>query len=136
MSHNCIFCGIWKSQTNVIYKTDNLIVIPDIYPLSEGHMLVIPKEHGETLNDLKDESITGVLPLIKMITSKMGIDKYNILQNNKHIQSVPHVHFHIIPYSSSLNSLKIDWKVIEKEKDYIEKFVKIAKEKLDTISNK
>jgi histidine triad (HIT) family protein len=86
----------------------------DINPLSRGHVLVIPKEPAETLDQLSDDSaaaIGRVLPrLSRAVMAATGARHYNVLQNNgapAH-QAVFHVHFHIIPrYDDS--GLGIDW---------------------------
>ena len=87
----------------------------DIYPLSRGHTLVIPKEPAETLDQLSDESaaaIGRVLPrLCRAIIKATGTDNLNVLQNNgvaAH-QAVFHVHFHIIPKEENGDGLTMQW---------------------------
>jgi len=99
-----------------IYEDDKVLAFLDIFPLSEGHTLVIPKEPAETLDALSDDSaaaIGRVLPRIaRAVMAATGTSEYNILQNNgpgAH-QAVFHVHFHIIPKQSDGKGLGVGWK--------------------------
>ncbi len=86
-----------------VYEDERVLAFLDIGPLSNGHVLVVPKEARETLDQLSDESaaaIGRVLPrLCRAVLKATGATEYNVLQNNgvgAH-QAVMHVHFHIIP---------------------------------------
>jgi len=86
-----------------VYEDDQVLAFLDVFPLSPGHCLVIPKERVAQLHELSPESaaaIGRVLPaLSKAVMEATGARAYNILQNNgsdAH-QAVSHVHFHIIP---------------------------------------
>ncbi len=100
-----IFSKIIRGEipANRVYEDEHCIAILDIGPLSEGHTLVIPKEPAETLGRLSDgaaAAVGKVLPRIcRAVMEATGATDYNILQNNGQaaMQSVPHVHFHIIP---------------------------------------
>jgi len=98
-----------------VYEDDRVLAFLDIYPLSRGHTLVIPKEPAETLDQLSDESaaaIGRVLPrLCRAIIKATGTDNLNVLQNNgvaAH-QAVFHVHFHIIPKEENGDGLTMQW---------------------------
>jgi histidine triad (HIT) family protein len=98
-----------------VYEDDHVLAFLDIMPLSKGHLLVIPKEPAETLDQLSDESaaaIGRVLPrLARAVMKVSGATAYNLLQNNRaeaH-QAVFHVHFHIIPKLGEAG-LGIGWK--------------------------
>ncbi len=98
-----------------VYEDDLVLAFLDIGPLSQGHMLVIPKEPAVTLAELSDESsaaIGRVLPrLCRALIAVTGVPEYNVLQNNgpgAH-QAVFHVHFHIIPKPNGNHGLGIKW---------------------------
>ncbi len=98
-----------------VYEDDHVLAFLDIFPLSKGHLLVIPKEPAETLDQLSDESaaaIGRVMPrLARAVMKASGATAYNVLQNNgagAH-QAVFHVHFHIIPKVDG-QGLGIGWK--------------------------
>lgn len=99
-----------------VYEDEHVLAFLDIFPLSHGHTLVIPKEAKATLGELSDESaaaIGRVLPRIcRAVVKVSGCADYNILQNNgapAH-QAVMHVHFHIIPKVPDGAGLGIGWK--------------------------
>ena len=97
-----------------VYEDDKVLAFLDINPLSRGHVLVIPKEPAETLDQLSDDSaaaIGRVLPrLSRAVLAASGARHFNVLQNNgapAH-QAVFHVHFHIIPKFDDAG-LEIEW---------------------------
>ena len=86
-----------------VYEDEHVLAFLDIFPLSPGHTLVIPKQRVAFLHELSDDAgaaIGRVLPRIaRAVMAATGAQSYNILQNNggpAH-QAVFHVHFHIIP---------------------------------------
>lgn len=101
----CIFCKIVAGQIpcHKLWEDGRALAFLDVGPLSEGHALVIPKAHYETLDQVPAEdaaAIGAALPaLARAIRKATGADAYNILQNNGPAagQVVPHVHFHLIP---------------------------------------
>ncbi len=98
-----------------VYEDEHVLAFLDVAPLAPGHLLVIPKEPAETVDQLSDEAsaaIGRVLPrLCRAVTSATGCSAYNILQNNGRAahQVVMHVHFHIIPKPSTDAGLGIGW---------------------------
>lgn len=86
-----------------VYEDARIISFLDIFPLSPGHTLVVPKEAAETLDKMSDESaaaIGRVLPRIcRAVLKATGASAFNVLQNNGTAahQAVMHVHFHVIP---------------------------------------
>src|ERR1041385_8431051 len=102
-----------------VYEDDKVLAFLDVNPLSRGHLLVIPKEPAETLDQLSDDSaaaIGRVLPrLSRAVLAATGASAFNVLQNNKPLahQAVFHVHFHIIPQLDDGTGLGIDWKAIK-----------------------
>ncbi|KAJ2305884.1 Adenosine 5'-monophosphoramidase, partial [Coemansia sp. RSA 2704] len=76
-----------------------------------GHALVIPKYHAEKLHQLPDEFLAETMPIAKKIAAALGVDNYNVLQNNGKLahQEVPHVHFHVIPKPNEHEGLTIGW---------------------------
>ncbi len=97
-----------------VYEDDHVLAFLDIHPLSEGHVLVIPKERVAFLHQLSDDSaaaIGRVLPrLARAVMAATGAEAYNVLQNNGPAahQAVFHVHFHIIPRRGD-QGLGIGW---------------------------
>ncbi|UCF66254.1 MAG: HIT family protein [Acidobacteriota bacterium] len=98
-----------------VYEDEHLIAFLDIYPLSRGHTLIVPKEPATTLDSLSDESaaaIGRVLPRIcRAVLGATGARAYNVLQNNgrEAHQAIVHVHFHVIPKYADGSGLGIGW---------------------------
>ncbi len=99
-----------------VYEDDLVLAFLDVFPLSRGHTLVIPKQAVAQIDQLSDESgaaIGRVLPRIaRAVVKATGAAAYNILQNNGSLahQAVMHVHFHIIPRYETGEGLGITWK--------------------------
>ena len=101
---DCLFCKIINGEipSYKIMENNSLYVFMDINPNSNGHMLIIPKEHVVTVLDVKGEFITEALEVIKeklypLLKEKLNIDGLTITQNNFLGQDVKHYHIHLIP---------------------------------------
>lgn len=97
-----------------LYEDEYVLAFLDVFPLSTGHCLVIPKERRAYLHELSEDSgaaIGRVLPrLAAAVVAATGATDYNVLQNNGSAahQAVFHVHFHIIPKQGDAG-LGIGW---------------------------
>ncbi|MHA2363352.1 MAG: HIT family protein [Candidatus Hodarchaeales archaeon] len=124
---DCVFCKIVAGEipSQKLFENDNVYAFLDINPLSKGHMLVIPKNHAERLHEISDDDLSEILVVLKKLALAANVKDYNILQNNGRIahQVVPHVHFHLIPKTSS-DGLGIGWTPISIEKEELEKVQK------------
>lgn len=105
MKNDCIFCAIAAGEIPCrrIYEDAETLAFLDINPCSEGHTLVIPKQHWRDLTDAPDEVVAAVMARVRKIAAHLRealpCDGFNILQNNGAAagQSVGHLHFHIVP---------------------------------------
>ena len=112
-----IFAKILRGEIpcHRVYEDDHVLAFLDIFPLSRGHTLVIPKEPAVTVDQLSDESMAAigrVLPRIsRAVLLATGATAFNILQNNGSAahQAVMHVHFHIIPKYPDGSGLHVEW---------------------------
>ena len=101
----CVFCKIINKEipSTVVYEDDAILAILDIQPETKGHTIVFPKTHYETIFDCPKgvlENLVSSIPNIaKGIMETHNASGVNILNNNYEVagQSVPHIHFHIIP---------------------------------------
>ena len=101
---DCIFCKIIKGElpSKTVYEDDLIKVIMNINPATDGHLLVLPKEHYTNIMDINDEVL---LHSIKMIREKLypdtkealGCEGMTIAENNDLGQEVKHFHLHLIP---------------------------------------
>ncbi len=105
---DCIFCKIVSGTfaANVVLDVDDAVAFLDIAPLADGHTLLIPKQHYETISEMptgEAARFLGVLPkLAAAVQEATGAAGFNVLQANGSVagQVVNHVHFHIIPRDS------------------------------------
>ena len=101
----CIFCDIVQGAGNahIIYEDASHMAFLDLYPITEGHSLVIPKKHYCMITDMSQEDagrLFSIAPRIaRAILLATGADAFSLGQNNGKAarQIVPHVHVHIIP---------------------------------------
>ena len=102
---DCIFCKIAAGQIpcTKLLEDDLAIAFLDIGPLAEGHVLLIPREHYVTVDQMPPDVAAAVLKHLPAlggaVKAAVGCEGFNILQNNGPVahQVVPHVHFHVIP---------------------------------------
>lgn len=105
MSHDCLFCRIVNGETDTdfLYETDTLVVFRDIHPQAPVHLLIVPKKHIRSINDLADEDQTIVADLIiaaKEMARQKSVNKsgYRIYFNVEKGggQLIFHVHLHLV----------------------------------------
>ena len=99
--NNCIFCKILKKEipSKFVYEDDYCFAINDINPKAKKHILVIPKEHVESLNEVNDTSlIQKLFDAIKKINKQENINHFKTLINTGKDagQEVMHLHIHIL----------------------------------------
>ncbi len=104
---DCIFCKIVNKEilAEIVFEDDLVIAFPDVNPMTPIHILIIPKKHIESINQLtegeEDEKIMGRLFLVaKKIAKEKEVDEkgYKLLiRTGKHGgQEVPHIHLHLL----------------------------------------
>ncbi len=102
---NCIFCKIINGEipTDKIYEDDKVIAFNDINPQAPIHILIIPKTHIESLNEINDDNINLIAHMhkvVKHIAKEKNIDKkgYRVVVNcgEEGGQEVGHLHFHLL----------------------------------------
>jgi len=108
-----------------IYEDEVVLSFLDIGPISDGHTLVIPKQHFERLHNCPSELLGQVGSrlgkIAKAVAAGMDSDGYNVLCNNGRVagQIVEHLHFHIIPRSTG-DSLFSRWPSYKYQEGQIE----------------
>jgi len=100
---DCIFCKIINKEipSEIVYEDEDVIAFKDINPKAPVHILVVPKKHIPTLNDLDDTELTvKILNTCKKIAKDFNVadSGYRVLVNvNKEGgQVIFHVHFHVL----------------------------------------
>jgi histidine triad (HIT) family protein len=108
-----------------IYEDEVVLAFLDIGPISDGHTLVIPKQHFEKLHNCSSELLGRIGQCLGRIAgavaAAMNSDGYNVLCNNGRAagQLIEHLHFHIIPRNTG-DSLFGQWPAYEYEQGKIE----------------
>ena len=103
----CIFCQIINGEipSYKVYEDDKVLAFLDIQPVSPGHTLVVSKKHYADLGEISEDDLLALISAVKKIGQqikvKLGAAGYNVTNNNGVAagQTVPHIHFHIIPRS-------------------------------------
>lgn len=98
---DCIFCKIINGEfgTEFVYETENTVVFKDINPKAPVHLLVCPKAHIPSLNELEDKNLmTELLQTVKDVTKKIGLKAYktHINTGKEAGQVVFHLHIHVL----------------------------------------
>jgi histidine triad (HIT) family protein len=99
----CAFCKIAKGETPSysVFRDSACFAFLDRRPLFEGHCLLIPLRHFETLSDLPEYLVgplfTNAKLLATAVQSATKADGTFVAINNRISQSVPHLHIHIVP---------------------------------------
>lgn len=105
MNASCIFCRIAAGEipSQLVYQDEHLIAIRDIHPAAPVHVLVIPREHLESINDLEERhtGLAGRLLLaVKRVAEQEGVAErgYRTVVNTgaEGGQTVPHLHVHLL----------------------------------------
>lgn len=101
---DCLFCKIVSGEipSKKVYKDDRILAFYDINPAAPVHVLVIPKEHIDSLAELKDEQLDLIGYLhgkLRDIARDLKLDNgYRVVNNCRADggQEVGHLHFHLL----------------------------------------
>ena len=105
MSAECLFCRIrdGKIPSTRLYEDDDVIAFADVNPQAPSHVLVIPRRHIATLNDLvaSDDPLTGkIVRVATQVAAERGLAErgYRLVANcmEEAGQSVFHLHVHVL----------------------------------------
>jgi len=101
----CAFCDIVRGAVpaEIVLEDDATMAFLDSRPLFPGHVLLIPREHVETMADLPNTLISPLFANARKIAGAMesALDAEGsfVAINNRVSQSVPHLHIHVVPRS-------------------------------------
>lgn len=102
---DCIFCKIVNNEipSKKVYEDDKVLAFYDISPEAPVHIVVIPKEHIQSANELDEnnvEIVSHIFMVIKKLAKELGIAEkgYRVVNNcgEDGGQSVHHLHFHVL----------------------------------------
>lgn len=101
---SCIFCNIVRGNvpTEKVYEDESVLAFKDLNPQAPIHLLIIPKSHISSVNEISEENsmiVSRIFEAIPKIAEQFGIkDGYRIVNNcgESAGQTVMHMHFHIL----------------------------------------
>ena len=113
---DCIFCKIVAGEipSFTLFEDEATLAFMDINPASEGHALVIPKEHAPDLYAVSDEDLARTTVTAKKVAAALARtlnpDGINLVQCNgaAAAQSVMHFHVHVLPRVKD-DGLAMNW---------------------------
>lgn len=103
MKDDCLFCKIVNGEvpSSILYEDEDILVMLDAYPDTDGHTLVIPKKHYEDIYEVPDEVLIKMFKIGKMETKRLmeKLDKgaLTFLINYGSSQAIKHIHLHLLP---------------------------------------
>lgn len=137
LNSHCVFCTISKNPKNLVYENKHTVAFMDIQPATEGHILVIPRQHFATFLDATPEIVGFVNSTTHKIATQLQtlipeIKGFNILTNNgaEAYQEVFHYHVHIIPKYTKDKGLLLTFSTENVKIESIETIKQLLKAKL------
>ena len=114
---DCIFCKLANGDIPVeaVYEDEYVKAIFDASPASDGHVLILPKDHADNIYDLTDDQAAAIFKAAKKISMAMrdsfDYEGLNVVQNNGEAagQTVFHFHMHLIPRYKG-DTVNVGWK--------------------------
>ena len=100
---SCIFCQVIAGDlpAETVLETDDLVAFLDTRPVFKGHVLLVPREHVDTLPDLpaalRDPFLSAAQRIAVAVKDALGAQGSFVAINNTVSQSVPHLHLHVVP---------------------------------------
>ncbi len=100
---DCVFCAIVAGDTpaHLVYSDDATVAFLDLRPVFPGHVLLVPRDHHETLTDLPPALVAPLFDaaqrLAGAVEAAMEAHGTFVAMNNRVSQSVPHLHVHVVP---------------------------------------
>ena len=100
---DCLFCAIASGEqpAEIVLADEVAVAFLDSRPVFKGHVLVIPRDHYETLADLPAELVGPLFTRVQRVSAALpaalGAQGSFVALNNVVSQSVPHLHVHVVP---------------------------------------
>ena len=109
---DCLFCKINNGDipSKKLYENDYVFVIMDLHPVSNGHLLIIPKKHFTDFTELDNETLNHINETSKLmkdlIYKKLNAVGLKICVNYGTAQEIKHYHMHLIPVYKNKETIK------------------------------
>lgn len=113
---DCVFCKVCRGDlpSTVVFEDEHTLAFLDIAPASDGHTLVIPKNHTADLLSATPEDLAAVArstqTVAHILDDRLHPDGLSIFQSNREAgwQDVFHLHFHVVPRWTN-DTLRLPW---------------------------
>jgi histidine triad (HIT) family protein len=105
MGKDCLFCKISQGETDteLLFENDTLVIFSDINPAAPIHLLIVPKKHIRSVNDLTEADqpiLSEMIMVAKEMAARQGVEKsgYRLFINVESGggQVIFHLHMHLI----------------------------------------
>src|SRR5699024_9705326 len=88
--------------TKTVYEDETVQVIMNISPFTNGHLLIIPKQHCENILDIREDVLAHCMKVLRediypLLKEKLDCKGFTICENNFLGQDIKHFHIHVIP---------------------------------------
>lgn len=103
MKDDCLFCKIVRKEvpSKILYEDDDILVMLDAFPDTDGHTLVIPKMHYEDIYEVDDDVLLKMFNVargeVKNLMFKLDKSALTLLFNYGDAQAIKHIHLHLLP---------------------------------------
>ncbi|MFZ2024839.1 MAG: HIT family protein [Microgenomates group bacterium] len=100
---NCLFCNIvaGSSPSYTVYEDDKTKAFLDIFPSTQGHVVVILKKHGWAIGDYTPEELGTLMGTVQKVVAALTVafktEVFTIGMNHKEENGVHHLHIHVLP---------------------------------------
>jgi histidine triad (HIT) family protein len=116
-SDGCVFCRIVNHDVpaTVVYEDARVLAFLDVAPATDGHTLVVPKNHAQDLLSVTPEDLAAVATasqaVARLLDDRLRPDGFTVFQANGRAgwQDVFHLHFHVVPRWQG-DPLRLPWK--------------------------
>jgi len=102
----CVFCKIVRGEipADIVFQDEKIVAFRDLNPQAPVHVLIIPREHIDSLDDLdgldgQEELLGHLLSRVREIAALLGLENgYRLVSNcgEDGLQTVGHLHFHLL----------------------------------------
>jgi len=105
MAVDCIFCQIvgGEAEASFVHQDDAIVAFMDIQPITQGHMLVVPRDHHVLMKDVPDQVAMRAFRVARMLAATSehvlaagGVNLF-VADGEVAFQDIPHFHIHVIP---------------------------------------
>jgi len=105
MAVECVFCNIIRgeAEASFVHSDDAVVAFMDIQPITQGHMLVVPREHYVLMKDVPEQVVmrafhvaSNLAATSEHVLAAGGVNLF-VADGEVSFQDVPHFHIHVIP---------------------------------------